>query len=149
VAGAAGLVLGEGRVDIAQALPGGRRRAVQAPHVSVVTVSAAAPDPRPVALAKARRGTIATAAYPSVPYAEPGIWRPARAKPRRLKIVGAGSAAERMKAATQMVQGRARVMDRPDPDSAAESIWAYLVEEGIVDDRRSKLENVARKPVRD
>jgi electron transfer flavoprotein beta subunit len=132
VAGAAGLTLDEGRIDVAQGLAGGRRRRVIAPHVSVVTVSAAAPDPRPVAFAKVRRGTITPATYPTEPYEMPGTWQPARPKPRRLKIVGAGTAAERMKAATQMVQGRAEVMQEPDPETAAEAIWSYLVDEGIV-----------------
>jgi N,N-dimethylglycine/sarcosine catabolism electron transfer flavoprotein subunit beta len=149
VPGAAGLSLNAGRVDIAQGLAGGGRRAVQAPHVSIVTVSAAAPDPRPVAFAKARRGQITNAAYPTSPYALPGVWQPARAKPRRLKVVGAGSAAERVKAATQMVQGRAQVLDHPDPDSAAEAIWSYLVAEGLVRDGEASAENVVDKPVPD
>ena len=132
VPGAAALTIDEGRVDIAQALAGGRRRAIQAPHVSIVTVSPAAPDPRPVAFAKTRRGHVTNAAYPTGPYKIAGAWQPARAKPRRLKIVGQGSAAERLKAATQTVQGRAQVLQHPDPDTAAEAIWSYLVAEGLV-----------------
>jgi len=132
VPGAAGIASHEGRVEVAQALAGGRRRAVTAPHVSIVTVAPAAPDPRPVAFAKLRRGRITAAAYPTAPYVADGAWQPARPKPRRLKIVGQGSAAERLKAATQMVQGRAQVLDHPDPDTAAEAIWSYLVEEGLV-----------------
>ena len=132
VPGAAGLALDAGRVDITQGLVGGRRRAVQTPYVSIVTVSAAAPNPRPVAYAKARRGEVIQAAYPTTSYELPGTWQPARWKPRRLKIVGGANAADRIKAATQMVQGHAQVLDHPDPDAAADAIWSYLMGEGIV-----------------
>ncbi len=135
VPGAAGLALDAGRVDIAQGLTGGRRRAIRAPHVSVVTVSESAPEPRPVAFAKARRGDIVHASYPTTPYEVAGTWQPARVRPRRLKIVGTGSAAERVKAATQMVQGRAEVLDHPDPETAANAIWDYLIAEGITVDK--------------
>ncbi|MEM7121977.1 MAG: electron transfer flavoprotein subunit beta [Pseudomonadota bacterium] len=132
VPGAAGLSFGGERVEIAQGLAGGRRRKVGAPRNAIVTVSSAAPDPAPVAFAQARRGTIETVPCESTPYAIDGHWQAARPKPRRLKIVGDGSAADRMRAATQMVQGRAELLDHPEADEAARAILDYLTREGVV-----------------
>ena len=132
VPGAAGLSFGGERIEVAQSLAGGRRRKVGAPRNAIVTVSASAPDPAPVAFAQARRGTIETVPCESTPYVIDGRWQAARPKPRRLKIVGDGSAADRMRAATQMVQGRAELLDHPEADEAARVILDYLAREGIV-----------------
>lgn len=132
VPGAAGLSFDGERVEVAQGLPGGRRRQVGAPRNAIVTISSAAPDPVPVAFGQARRGVIEPVACQSTPYTIDGRWQAARPKPRRLKIVGEGSAADRMRAATQMVQGRAELLDHPDADEAARAILDYLTGEGIV-----------------
>ena len=132
VPGAADLTLDGDDVHVAQGLPGGRRRDVGAPRNAIVTVSPAAPEPVPVAFGQARRGIIEATPSQSTPYALDGRWQPAKPKPRRLKIVGEGSAAERMRAATQMVQGRAELLDHPEADDAAEAIFDYLMREGIV-----------------
>ncbi len=140
VPGAAGVSFDGERVVVAQGLPGGRRREVAAPRNAIVTVSSAAPEPAPVAFAQARRGVIEATPCESTPYMIDGRWQAARPKPRRLKIVGDGSAADRMRAATQMVQGRAELLDHPEADEAARAILDYLRREGIVrpGDRQKK-----------
>ena len=57
---------------------------------------------------------------------------PARPKPRRLKLATGGSAAERLKAATEMQAGRGRLLVNPPAEEAARAIYDYLVEEGIL-----------------
>ncbi len=134
VAGAAGLELHGGRVRALQALPGGRRRAFSAALPVVVTVGAAAPEPRAVAYARARRGRIVLG--PSVASADEvrRSWHvaPARRRPKRLKAVAGGNAEERLAAATRMATGAGRVLVNPGPADAARAIWDYLVAEGIV-----------------
>ena len=100
----------------------------------VTTVARAAPPARQSAYGPARRGEIVTVAVDAARDAERLGWieRPARRRPKRLKIAAGGSATERLKAATELQAGRGQVMIDPDPDEAAEAIHAYLVEEGIL-----------------
>jgi len=120
-----------------QALPRGRRRRLSAGHPVLLTVDRAAPAPRQSAFARARAGQIVAVDTPSegpadaVPMPAPREV-PARPKPKRLKIATGGSAAERLKAATEMQAGRGRLLVNPAPEEAAEAIFDYLVKEGIL-----------------
>ena len=125
------------RLDLLQALPRGRRRRLSAAPPAVITVGSAAPPARPFAYGPARRGRIEVVEAAAVPDAERATWqlRPARARPKRLKVASGGSAAERLRAATEIVAGRGRLLVDPPPDDAARAIWDYLQDEGIVRSR--------------
>jgi electron transfer flavoprotein beta subunit len=129
-----GAEIGENRTLLLQALPRGRRRRLVAPLPLVATVARAAPMARQSAYGPARRGEIVTIASVAPRDVERLGWseRPARRRPKRLRIAAGGSAAERLRAATELQAGRGQVMIDPDPDEAAEAIHAYLVEEGIL-----------------
>ena len=138
VADAVALAREPGRPDVLvvdQALPRGARRRVRVTLPAVVTVHPAAPPPRPFAFAAVRRGrlvplTVAAAAgEPPLAVEE----RPWRRRPRL--IAGAstsGSAAERLKAATEVAGGGGRLLVDPAPDEAAREILAFLRGIGVV-----------------
>jgi len=116
-----------------QALPRGRRRRLAAGLPAVLTVDRAATPGRQSAFARARAGRIITIEAPAAPRAAGDLREvPARPKPRRLKIATGGSAAERLRAATEMQAGRGQLLVQPTPEAAAEAILDYLVKEGIL-----------------
>ncbi|MFM9861708.1 electron transfer flavoprotein subunit beta [Pseudoxanthobacter sp. M-2] len=128
----------QGRPDVLvveQALPRGARRRVRVTLPVVVTVHPAAPPPRPFAFASVRRGrlvplTVAAAAgEPPLAVEE----RPWRRRPRLITGAStAGSAAERLKAATEVAGGGGRLIVDPSPDEAAREILAFLRGIGVV-----------------
>jgi electron transfer flavoprotein beta subunit len=127
------LAIADTGVTALQALPRGRRRSLRAPLPTLATVSLAAPAPRSWAFARARRGRIEVIDVPpGPPAAEDVREQPARPKPRRLKLATAGSAADRLRAATEIQAGRGRLLVNPAPDEAAKAIYDYLLEEGIL-----------------
>ena len=130
----ADIALAGDRVDLLQALPRGRRRRLSAALPAVVTVGSAAPPARPFAFGPARRGRIEIVGAAAVPDAERAQWqlRPARPRPKRLKVATGGSADERLRAATEIAPGRGRLLVDPPPIEAARAIWDYLLAEGIV-----------------
>jgi electron transfer flavoprotein beta subunit len=116
-----------------QALPRGRRRRLAAGLPALITVDRAAPAGRQSAFARARAGRIVTIETPAAPPAAGDLREvPARPKPKRLKIATGGSAAERLRAATEMQAGRGQLLVQPAPEAAAEAIFDYLVKEGIL-----------------
>jgi len=121
-----------------QALPRGRRRRLAAGLPAVLTIDRAAAPGRQSAFARAQAGRIVTieapsGEAPSGPRAAGEVREvPARPKPRRLKIATGGSAAERLRAATEMQAGRGQLLVQPTPEAAAEAILDYLVKEGIL-----------------
>ncbi|HLB81357.1 MAG TPA: electron transfer flavoprotein subunit beta [Dongiaceae bacterium] len=123
-----------GRARLLQALPRGRRRAIEAPLPLVATVDRAAPRPRLAAHGPARRGRIEL--LPGAAEADPwrAAWReqPARPRPKRLRVATGGSAAERLRALAETPAGRGQVLVDPAPDEAARAIRDYLVAEGIL-----------------
>lgn len=128
----AGIELTGQQARLLQALPRGRRRAVGAALPLLAVIDQAAPAPRQSAYGPAQRGqikVIETAAAQAAP-----LWeeRPARKRPKRLKLASGGSAAERLKAASGMQSGRGQLMVEPAPEEAAAAIYAYLVAEGII-----------------
>jgi electron transfer flavoprotein beta subunit len=131
----AGVTLAEGRAELIQALPRGRRQAVEARPPVLATVHPAAPEPRPSAFARARRGvieTIAAEAPPDTLAADCEI-RPWRPRPKRLRLPAGGSALERLKAATETKAGAGNLMVNPDPDAAARAIYDYLLERRMIE----------------
>lgn len=122
-----------GRVALQQVLPRGRRRALEAGLPLVATIDAGS-APRPVfAEARARRGQVRTIT-PSVPCPEidlPEI-RPARARPKRIAVARGGSAADRLRAASETQAGRGQLMIDPDAEDAARAIADYLRAEGLL-----------------
>jgi electron transfer flavoprotein beta subunit len=128
------IALAGDRLALLQALPRGRRRRLSAALPAVVTVGSAAPPARPFAFGPARRGRLEVVNAVAIPDAERATWRlhPARARPKRLKTAGDGSAAERLRAATEIAAGRGRLLVDPPPAEAARAIWDYLRDEGIV-----------------
>ena len=124
---------GEQYIDALQALPRGRRRKLNAPLPCVVTVDRAAAAPRQSAFAKARHGRITVL---DIPVGPAGTFDareiPARSKPKRLRIMTGGSAAERLRAATEMQAGRGKLLVDPPAEEAARAIYEYLGAEGIV-----------------
>jgi len=134
------LSIGEEGVTALQALPRGRRRRLSAGFPVLLTTDRAAPAPRPGAFARARAGRVIALDPPTIKTTcavtgPPPREAPARPKPKRLKIATGGSAAERLKAATEMQTGRGRLLVNPAPEAAAEAILDYLVKEGILSPR--------------
>jgi electron transfer flavoprotein beta subunit len=121
------------RVEALQALPRGGRRRLGASLPCLLIADRAAPAPRQSAFAKARRGRIqiveATPGRPEIPTGREIASRP---RPRRLKIMTGGSAAERLRAATEFQAGRGRLMVDPPAEEAARAIYDYLRAEGII-----------------
>jgi N,N-dimethylglycine/sarcosine catabolism electron transfer flavoprotein subunit beta len=134
VADIADIALAGDRLELLQALPRGRRRRLSAALPAVVTVGSAAPPARPFAFGPASRGCIDIVPAASAADTERAAWqlRPARARPKRLKVATGGSAAERLRAATEIAAGRGRLLVDPSPADAARAILDYLRDEGIV-----------------
>ena len=129
----AGIAVNGSLADVLQALPRGRRRQLRADLPAIATVDRAAPAPRQSAYAKARRGRIEIIDIPAGPALVSDAREiAARARPRRLKIMTGGSAADRLRAATEMQAGRGRLMVDPPADEAARAILEYLRAEGIL-----------------
>jgi electron transfer flavoprotein alpha subunit len=145
VADAVALAREPGRPDVLvvdQALPRGARRRVRVTLPAVVTIHPAAPSPRPFAFAAVRRGRLVpveagTAAAPPVALpagAAPCLEeRPWRRRPRLIAGTStAGTAAERLKAATEVAGGGGRLLVDPTPAEAAREILAFLRGIGVV-----------------
>lgn len=129
----AGVSLGTDSVEALQVLPRGRRRRLAAVLPCVITVDRAGPAPRQSAFAVARHGRIVTVALPAGPRTSRDVHEiAARPKPKRLKIMAGGSAAERLRAATEIQAGRGRLIVDPPADEAARAIYDYLKLEGIL-----------------
>lgn len=130
----AALELTDGSAKLLQALPRGRRRAINVSLPLVATVDKVAATPRQTAFGMARRGqvNVIEGIEGTPPTVLPWQERPARRRPKRLKVMAGGSAADRLKAASQMQAGKGALMVDPDPDEAARAIYDYLVEEGII-----------------
>lgn len=124
-----------GGVRIEQALPRGVRRRIAAGMPLVATLHPAAPPARAYAFAEERRGRIATVPGIALGPAATGL-EERLARPRPKLISGAattGSAAERLKAATQMGKAGGDVLVRPEPAEAARRILEHLRSIGVLD----------------
>lgn len=129
-----------GRGRVLQGLPRGRRRALAVPLPFVAAVGGAAPAPRQSAYGPARRGRIEVIEAEKIvdQARQSWTWQPARPRPKRLKVVKGASAAERLAAATTTASGGGQVLSGLSAEQAAEQIYAYLAEEGLLTRSRSQ-----------
>lgn len=129
---------GDGRIDLRQVCPRGRRRILRARLPVLVTVDPAAPTPRQSAFARARGGRIIRESWTGPAVAAPGIGeaRPARRRPRRLRAATNGSSADqRLQALTGSAGSHGQPVEADNADEAAKRILAYLVENGLIESR--------------
>lgn len=123
------------RAVVRMALPRGRRRALAAPVPLVLAVGGSAPSPRPVAHAQARRGRVdcveLAVAAQSLSTESAVSERPARARPRRIRALTAGEAAQRLAAATGVV-ATGRKLEGLEPEAAAEAVLEALRQAGVL-----------------
>lgn len=125
----------DGIAQVLQALPRGQRRRLRVRLPFVASVDDAAPAPRQSAFGPARRGRIEAihAAFASDELLAAHPLQAARARPRRLKLIKGGNAAERMKAATaKATGGGGQVLTGLTPEAGAEAILKLLSEEGLL-----------------
>ena len=137
VADAAALAWEGDLLAVEQALPRGMRRRVRVRMPCVVTVHPAAPPPMPYAFAAARRGRVAHQPGVAAPAPLPDDLeeRPYRRRPRLLGAAPGGSAADRLRAATEMASGGGQLLVNPSPEVAAAEILAFLRRVGVLPQR--------------
>lgn len=128
-------------MSLTQALPHGQRRQLAVAAPAVVTVSSAAPAARQSAFVRARDGEIQALTLAGETATTEGTaseathWpqRPARLRPKPLKVHRGKSAAERMKAAIAVTaQEEGQVLEGESPEQAAAAILALLRQKGVV-----------------
>jgi electron transfer flavoprotein beta subunit len=124
VADAVSITLRGDSAGVIQAQPRGGRRALRVALPLVVTVDRAAPQPRTIAVDPLSRAL-------SIP--PDWLERPARVRPRRVPRVQ-GSAAERLRSIQVVRAGSGVRRIDADPVQAAQAIWQYLREQGLVED---------------
>jgi electron transfer flavoprotein beta subunit len=137
IASAVSITLRGDTARVIQALPRGGRRALRVALPVTLTVDRAGPHPRMSAFGPARRGQIGVvpidpaSCSPTVP----AEWRerPARARPRRLRTLASGSAAERLRSIQLERAGSGTRLLDLDAEQAARAIWQYLQDEGLVE----------------
>lgn len=141
VADAAALGRDGDGLAVEQALPRGARRCVRLGLPCVVTVHPAAPQPLPFAFAAARRGRVIPLPALALPRRAPEDVpedveeRPYRRRPRLLGAAPGGSAADRLRAATETASGSGHVLVNPPPEVAAAEILAFLRRVGVLGSR--------------
>ena len=119
---------------VLQALPQGQRRALTVQFPFVACIDMAAPAARQSAFGAAQRGVINCSQVDTVTDLEYQQWQkqPARARPKRLKLVKAKTAADRFKAATAKTQsGSGRIVEGTEEQAAA-AIYEMLREEAVL-----------------
>ena len=124
----------DGTLTVEQALPKGARRRVVVKLPAIVTVHPAAPAPLPFAFGVARRGVIETMQGVEAPQPESTIeQRPYRKRPKLIVTSAAGtSAADRLKAATEIASTGGKLLVHPAPEEAAREILAHLRGIGVL-----------------
>ena len=137
VASAVSITLDGDGARVIQALPRGGRRALRAALPVTLTVDRAGPQARMSAFGPAQRGRIRVveADLSGCGPLLPSDWqqRPARVRPRRLRILGQASAAERLRSIQPMRASAGTRLFDLDAGQAARAIWQYLVDEALVE----------------
>jgi electron transfer flavoprotein beta subunit len=122
-------------MTVLQALPRGQRRRLKVRLPAIVTVDSAARPARQSAFGPARRGEIRPVDGAVTPDLAASAWaaKPARKRPKRLKIIKATSARDRFKAAAAKAEGGSgQVLTGVSPQAGAEAILKLLREEGVL-----------------
>ncbi|WP_240184167.1 electron transfer flavoprotein subunit beta [Halomonas sp. BN3-1] len=125
------------RAIVLQALPQGQRRRLAVTLPAILGVDSAAPAARQSAFGPARRGQLRLVESGEELVLDPAVeqWPliPARARPRRLKIVTATSARDRFKAAAAKAEGGGgRVLEDVSATEGAAAILSMLEAEGVL-----------------
>lgn len=128
------------RVTVLQALPQGQRRRLEVRLPCLIAVDAVAEAPRQSAFGPARRGRIDIVDDLLPPDESPldadsadWHWQPARARPKRLKVVKSTNARDRFKAAAAKSSASGgQVLTDLSPEEAAEKLIDYLRAEKIL-----------------
>lgn len=133
VADAVAIDAENGVLAVDGALPRGVRRRIRTACPALATVHPAAPAARAYAFAQERRGMIEHVPGVTGTTAAPPVEeRPARARPRLIGGGIAGSAAERLRAATETGTAGGEVLVDPEPEAAAWAILAHLRKVGVL-----------------
>ncbi|WP_417538155.1 electron transfer flavoprotein subunit beta [Marinomonas sp.] len=125
----------DGQAEVLLALPRGQRRSVQVTLPFIASVDNAAQEARQTAFGPGLRATLHVETVDSVVDDAAIQWEMSAAKPRpkRLKVVKAKTAADRMKAATaKPVGGGGKIMKNETPAEKAQAIFDLLLEEKVV-----------------
>ncbi|MBR7888987.1 electron transfer flavoprotein subunit beta [Marinomonas sp. A79] len=125
----------EFEAEVLLALPRGQRRVVTVSLPFIASVDSAAQEPRQSAFARGLRATLTTLDYGSRVDDAVSHWQvaPAKPKPKRLKVVKAKTAADRMKAATaKPVGGGGKVLRNESVEEQAQAIFDLLLEEKVI-----------------
>ena len=124
-----------GVASVLQALPRGQRRRLSVRLPFLVTVDNAAPKARQSAYGPATRGVVEAVVVQAIAddLSTNGVLQPAKARPKRLKVIKAKSGAERMKAATaKAAGGSGQVLKGLSAEGSAQAILRVLIEEGVM-----------------
>ncbi|QUX95514.1 electron transfer flavoprotein subunit beta [Marinomonas sp. CT5] len=127
--------ISEGKAEVLLALPRGQRRAVQVKLPFIASIDNAAQAPRQSAFGPGLRAELNVLSTNSVVDEAASQWQISAAKPRpkRIKVVKAKTAADRMKAATaKPVGGGGKVMKDETSQEKAQAIFDLLLEEKVV-----------------
>ena len=127
--------LDETSAEVLQALPRGQRRALRVPLPFVATVDDAAPPPRQYAYGRAKRGFLETIDAVAAVDEHRAAWQKTtpQARPKRLNVVKAKSAAARFKAATAKAKNQGGTIIRDGTDrEKAEALMELLLAEGVI-----------------
>lgn len=124
------------RATLLQALPQGQRRRLEVNLPCLIAVDAVAPAPRQSAFGPSRRGrTSVVDGVEASPDILRGTWQfqPARARPKRLKVVKSTNARDRFKAAAAKSSvSNGQVLTDLSPEVAAEKLIEYLRAEKVL-----------------
>ncbi|KAA0972538.1 electron transfer flavoprotein subunit beta [Aureimonas fodinaquatilis] len=115
-----------------QALGKGQRRRIHQTGPLLVTVHSSALAAMPFAFARQRRGVISELAADGPDWQQELVERPLRPRPRLMRNTAlGGSAAERLKAATEAASGDGELLIAPEAEHAARAILAHLRKLGL------------------
>lgn len=125
----------DGEAQVLLALPRGQRRQVAVKLPFIASIDNAAQAARQSAFGPGLRAKMATQSGSSDVDEVRANWMeaPAKARPKRLKVVKAKTAADRFKAATAKPQGGGgKVMKNETAEEKAKAIFDLLIEEKII-----------------